>query len=280
MSRTIPSGLNTHLQGGVLTIASLWKLTLLDATVFGYTSSVRDIVYDAVTYEAARGLSATALKIGLGTGIDNFDVSILFTNSGITESDLRRGALNKATLDLYVLNYKSVASGAAHMYRGRIGNISVRDGEATCECRGLMQHARQQVGKITSPLCGWEFGGTECAFAVTDTTGAVTSRTSDRVFRDSGLIGDGDDFYAYGIIEFTSGDNAGARGTVKKFTSATGEIELQLAMPYTVAVSDDFTISQGCNRLWSTCKALGNQARFGGEPHVPGIDAVLRRPPS
>jgi len=282
MPRTsLPSGLATHLQGEVLTLATLWKLTTVDNEVFGATSHVRNIEYDGDTYYADLGMSPTALKIGLGGGIDNMAVSLLFTSAGIQESDLRGRKFDGATLDVMVLNYETVADGAGKLMRGRLGNVTIRQGGFEVECRGLLQHSRQMVGWITSPECRWlEFGGTECGFALTTNTGTVTSRTSDRVFRASALSGDGDDFYSYGIIAFTSGLNNGIRAEVKKFTDATQEIELQLEMPFTVAIGDTFSIKEGCDRLWPTCKAKGNAARFGGEPHVPGLDAVLRRPPN
>lgn len=279
MPRTIPAGLQTHLEGGVLTLATLWKLTTTAAVVYGYTSHVADLVEDGVTYTSAQGVSPTSLKITLGQGVDNFNVMCLFTSTGITESDLRAGTLDGAVLDMFIVNYRDVAAGRIALFRGRLGNVTLRNGEWEAECRGLIQHARQPIGMIASPVCRWNFGGAECGIDPATDTGTVTSRTNDREFASTGITGAGDGFYAYGIIEFTSGLNDGRRMEVKKYTSATGALELTQAMPFTVAIGDAFTIYEGCDGLWPTCKAKSNSARFGGEPHVPGLDKVLRRPP-
>ena len=281
MPRTLTAAFQTHVEGGVQTIATLWKLTTKAAVVYGYTSHVADLVVDSVPYTSAQGMTPTSIKISLSTGIDNLSIQCLFTNAGITEAALRAGTLDGATLVMFLCNYRDVASGAGcTMFAGRLGNVTIRNGEWEAECRGLMQHARQPLGWITSPVCRWDFGGTECGFTPATDTGTVANRTSDRVFDGTGITGAGDGFYAYGIIEFTSGLNNGLRMEVKKYTSVSGALELAQPMPFTVANGDTFTIEEGCDGLWSTCKTKTNEERFGGEPHVPGMDAVLRRPPN
>ncbi len=282
MPRTIPSALNTHLQGGVWTLATLWKLTTRAAVVYGYTSHTSDLVLDGVTYTSAQGMTPTSLKISLGSGIDNMNVGVLFTSAGITEKDLRAGVLDGASLDQFLVNYRDLTMGKVVLMSGKIGEVTIRNGMFEAECRGLLQFAKQQIGMITSPLCRYKvYGGTECGLVIPDAVlDQVTSVTSDRVFRVAGLIGSGDDNFAYAPLTFSSGENDGRSMEVKKFTSATGEFELQQAMPYAVAIGDYVSAVQGCDRRWETCKARGNAARFGGEPHVPGMDKILRRPGS
>lgn len=279
MPRTIPVDLLTHLQGEVLTLASCWKLTTRDAQVYGYTSHTSDLVIDGVTYTSAQGMTPTSIAITVGTGIDNASVLAQFTSAALTREDIQAGVCDGATIEIFIVNYKDLTDGRLVLGRGRLGEVVMRDAEFEAEYRGLMQHLRQSVGDLVSPVCRWrEFGGAECGFLVEEAVGEVTARTNDRVFVSSDLIGSGDGYYAYGVIEFTSGANIGRRMEVKKYTSATGALQLQQAMPFTVAIGDEFTIKQGCDRRWETCKTLGNHARFGGEPHVPGLDSILRRP--
>jgi len=279
MPRTIPANLQTHLEGEVLTLATCWKLTTRDAQVFGYTSHTSDLVVDGVTYTSAQGMTPTSIKITVGTGIDNSSVIALFTAAGLTREDIQGGVCDGATIEIFTVNYKALADGELVLSRGRLGEVVMRDAEFEAEFRGLMQHLRQAVGDLVSPVCRWKvFGGAQCGYVPSVAIGEVTSRTNDRVFASTDIIGDGDGYYAYGIIEFTSGANNGRMMEVKLYTSASGALELQQAMPFPVVVGDTFTITQGCDRRWETCKALGNHARFGGEPHVPGLDSILRRP--
>lgn len=83
-------------------------------------------------------------------------------------------------------------------------------------------------------------------------------------------------FYDFGLITFTSGANAGLSMEVKKYT--VGVIELQLPMPYPVAVGDNYTIVTGCGkRFVEDCVTkFNNGVNFQGEPDLPGIDKVMR----
>ncbi len=82
-------------------------------------------------------------------------------------------------------------------------------------------------------------------------------------------------YFAYGTLQFTSGQNAGYKNEIRAF--APGEITLALPMPYPVAVGDEFTISAGCDRSMGTCIGrFNNIVNFRGEPYVPGTDTIYK----
>ena len=47
------------------TLATLWKVTRLDAEVFGFTDHDKNIVFGGVTYEARSGFTLRILRIRL-----------------------------------------------------------------------------------------------------------------------------------------------------------------------------------------------------------------------
>ncbi|MEQ1936186.1 MAG: DUF2163 domain-containing protein, partial [Fimbriimonadaceae bacterium] len=80
MPRTIPVDLLAHLQGEVVTLAVLVKLTRSDGTILGFTSSTEDITYLSQLYKASDGLSTSAMKSGV-KGVDNFDADGVLSDS-------------------------------------------------------------------------------------------------------------------------------------------------------------------------------------------------------
>jgi uncharacterized phage protein (TIGR02218 family) len=50
-------------------------------------------------------------------------------------------------------------------------------------------------------------------------------------------------------------------------------------MPYPIAVGDGYSLVPGCDKLLSTCGTkFANVSNFRGEPHLPGMDEILRGP--
>jgi uncharacterized phage protein (TIGR02218 family) len=48
--------------------------------------------------------------------------------------------------------------------------------------------------------------------------------------------------------------------------------------PYEIAPGDGAELTQGCDKMFATCKLYANQVNFRGEPHVPGQDELLNYP--
>ncbi len=81
--------------------------------------------------------------------------------------------------------------------------------------------------------------------------------------------------FDYGKVTFTSGANIGLSMEVK--TYVTGTIVLQLPMPYPIEAGDTYSLVQGCDRSFATCRDRHNNViNFRGEPHLPGQDKLYQ----
>lgn len=59
-------------------------------------------------------------------------------------------------------------------------------------------------------------------------------------------------------------------------TSATGQVDLQLYMPYPIQVGDTFSAVAGCDKTMTVCKnSFSNIVNFRGFPHLPGRDRLI-----
>lgn len=87
------------------------------------------------------------------------------------------------------------------------------------------------------------------------------------------------DWFAEGVVTFTSGANAGMRARVKAY-GASSDFELLVAMPHDLEVGDTLQAVAGCRkRLQEDCRdRFDNVINFQGEPHLPGVDALTAAP--
>jgi uncharacterized phage protein (TIGR02218 family) len=97
-----------------------------------------------------------------------------------------------------------------------------------------------------------------------------------RVFADNGSE-QPDDYYASGIITFTTGDNADISREVGQFTSKI--FQVGRPFPFPVQVGDSYVAVRGDDKTKATCKDIFmNYVNFGGFPDIPGINHVFSRP--
>lgn len=83
-------------------------------------------------------------------------------------------------------------------------------------------------------------------------------------------------YFGYGKITMTSGASNGQTMEVKVYSP--GSITLQLQFPKGVAAGDTYSLVAGCGkRFTEDCVTrFANGINFRGEPHLPGMDKVMR----
>jgi uncharacterized phage protein (TIGR02218 family) len=298
MSKTISDELKAHLAEDVTTIATCWRIVRSDAQEFFFTDHDTDIVYDGDTYEAASGVLPQSLQQSDQFAVDNQQLTALLESDRISEADMSAGLFDYAKLDVFILNYEDLTQGVMYLVKDwSLGEIEIRDNAFTAEARGKAQHLQQNICQLYSADCRADLGDAQCQvnlalLTITSTVESVSE--SRRIFTSSDLIvepGSGDPsgtpldpVYQYGLLtwlepssgESYNGANAGYQMEVKRHDPDTGEIELFEAMPYTIEVGDEFSVTYGCDKSITTCKArFDNVVNFRGEPYIPGLDRML-----
>lgn len=275
--KTISAALEAHLALETTTLATCWKVTLVNGTVHGFTSHDRDLVVSGVTYKASTGLLPSAISSGADLAVDNLDVVGALDASVITEADLNAGKWDYATVEIFQVNWADLTQGTIKLRNGKLGEIRFGRQQYSAELRGLTQLLQQAVGELYSATCRADLGDARCKITLASftVTGTITSVTSNRVFTDSGR-GEGSAWFEGGKITFTSGPNNGLSMEVKSF-AAGGQFTLQLEMPFTVQAGNTYSVHAGCRkRFTEDCKnKFNNVVNFRGEPHVPGNDKLL-----
>lgn len=274
--KQVSMALAAHIAGEVTTLANCWKLTRIDSVVFGFTDHDKDIVIDSLTYKAASGFTPSAVQNTTTLSVDNLDVEGMLDAGNITEEDIMSGRYDFAEIEIFQVNYSDLSQGKLKLRRGWLGEVSIVKQQFVAEVRGLTQRLSQTIGELYSASCRATFADARCKINAADYTvsGVVTSTLSNQEFMDSSRI-ESSGLYNFGKITFTSGANSGLSMEVKEFLSG-GRIVLALPMPYSIAASDGYNMTQGCDKTLSTCFGqYNNVANFRGEPHVPGLDSML-----
>lgn len=274
--RTLPPTMQAKIDAGVTTFCICWKLTLPNASEQTYTSNVDPLTFGGDTYLPGAGIASSVLRMEAGKGIDNGNIFGIIRDDGIRFEDLRNGIYDKAKIELTLVDYEDTDDRFT-MLKGYIGQMVYSSGDFETEIRSLLQLTSQNVGYVCSPQCKADLGDDACGFALVAEEGTVTSVVGDRGFIDTGLIGAGEDWYKFGKVTWTSGDNIGATFVVKSFDEDTGEFGFQKVPAAPIQNGDTFDVVAGCDKRRETCRdKFENILRFRGEPDVPGIDAVLR----
>lgn len=274
--KQISTELRDHIAGEVTTLATCWKLTRRDDTVLGFTDHDVDIVFDEKTYKAASGFTASAIQNTSSLSVDNLDIEGVLTDGSVTDEDILAGKYDFAEIEIFQLNYSDLSQGTLKLRRGWLGEVSLHKQQFVAEVRGLTQRLAQTIGELYSASCRATFGDARCKVDMEAYTvsGSVTNAVSKQEFKDSSRD-EANGVFNFGTINFTSGDNSGLSMEVKEYSPG-GRLILVLPMPYMIAVDDEYTLTQGCDKTLSTCfNIFNNVANFRGEPHVPGIDRML-----
>lgn len=275
--KDISAALLAHMQGETTTLATCWLVTRTDGQIFGFTDHCADLTINSVVYSASSGYAATAIQSASGMGVDNLDIQGALDSSTITEQDLLAGLWDFAAIEIFIVNYADLTMGSMTLRSGNLGSVRTGRGMFVAELRGMMQRLQQAVGRLVMPACNADLGDSRCGINLgtfTDGTvsGSVDSVTSNRQFLDAGLT-QAANWFAGGLLTWTSGLNSGLAAEVKAFTG--GAVSLHIAMPYTVQVGDTFTIKAGCDKSVTTCRTkFSNVVNFRGFPHLPGIGRI------
>lgn len=285
--KTLSSSLQSHVEQEVTTKATIWKLERRDGAVtLGFTDHDADLVVDdgtgPRTYRADNGHKRTSIASSAGLAVDNLDVEGVFDDQGIDERDLVAGLWDHASISIAEVNWADPSQGVVRLRKGTLGEVRLIDGTWVAELRGLAQPLQQTIGEVYQATCTAELGDARCKVDLSAYTeaGTVASVVSPTIFVASGLSAQPDDYWAGGLVTWTSGANNGLALEVRSFDSATGEIELFLPVAFELTSGDTLSIYPGCRRRFEQdCRdKFANTVNFRGFPHVPIKDKIVNVP--
>ena len=284
--RTIDPAMQEKLDADDPTLAILVKVTRQDSVVLGFSTHDRDLEVDGVTYEALSGISATALRTTIGTGIDNMEFMGALTSDSITEDDLLGERYDLATVEIFLVDWEEPDITPVTFSKGTIGRVTIKQAQHTTEHRALGQLLDQQGLRLCVAGCSavGNLGEAPCFADLTGKTFSVTgvSGSTAEVVRVSGvgITGHGVGFFEYGRLIALAGPNAGITREIKSSVDSGGNVHATLAeaFPFTPQVGDTYILRVGCDGKFATCDSrFDNAVNFQGFPHLVGTQKVIQQ---
>jgi len=279
--RTLPVGLQAHLDTGATTLCWCWRLTRSDGTELGFTDHDRDLSFDGTTFEADSGFTASEIASSVGLSVDNLEAEGALQSDHMSEADLAKGLYDNAVVEVWRVNWADVSERVL-VRQGNLGEVAINDGAFVAEIRGLAHELNQDQGRVYQGQCDADLGDTRCGVDLDNAaylgSGTVDSTVSGASFAATGLGGFDAGWFTRGFVTWDTGGNAGEKMEVKLHTKASGTVTIALWQTPAVGVSigDTFTIRAGCDKQFTTCKAkFSNVVNFRGFPHIPGNDFVI-----
>lgn len=282
--KTIPINLLNHYKQQVTTLCQIFKLTLRDGTVLGFTSFDQDIEFTdepGVIYKAYSGMTPTAISSTNAFNVDNLDVEGYLEDDRITESDLKSGKYDFSDVLIAELNWndKPYSTAKLNIKRvGKLGEVRIEGGKFLAEIRGLMQYLQNNIGSLYQTTCRAVLGDAKCGVNLASYTYAssVSAISLNRIITCD--LTNSDSYFNSGSITFTSGLNTGLSLEVKSWNAVSHQLELQLPANYVIAVGDTFTAVRGCSKSITECQdVFGNAINFRGEPYIPQTETLIRQ---
>lgn len=278
--KTIGGSLQTAIEAETTYLCRIWELQLSNGTILYFTDHDQDVVYSGQTYKADPGVTVSALMATTAGG-QNATLTVQFKTSYITESMVRRGQLDDAIFVLSAVDWTNTSLGAIPLFTGSLADVEWHDKlMAVITIRaGLAAASNNTAGEFYSRTCRAKLGDSRCqvnlaSLSIALTVASVTA--SGLSFTATAVTGSTTNYFALGVIEWATGDNAGLIDEVQANVTGTGLVTLALQPRFPIQVGDTGTIKPGCNKEAVTCKnKFNNLINMRAEPYAPPPNANL-----
>ena len=271
-------------------VADLYTITLIDASVLRYTSADINLTVGGNTYLTAQPSGgAPILKRGRvrwarGIQVDTLEIKLIgstqHTVFGVPWMQfIRNGGLDGArwALDRFITDsWANTANGSLKWFSGNTAEVSPSRTGASISVKNDLELLNKKIpGQVYQPGCRHTLfdggcGLVKATFALARTVNAGSTLT--RILTTS--AGQAAGYFDLGFLFFTSGPNAGAYRTIKKWDGA--GLDLSLPLLSLPVAGNTFTIYPGCDKLKTTCTTkFNNLIRYGGFPYIPVPETAI-----
>lgn len=149
--KSLPTGLQAHLDSGTTTLAWCWKITRSDGQFFGFADHDFPLAFAGTTLEPESGFAPSEIRAAQDFLVDAQDVEGAHSSDRITETDTLDGRWDNAGVEVWRVNWASPDQRVL-MRRGNFGEIRRSRTSFVAEVRSLAHWLDQTVrdGRATN----------------------------------------------------------------------------------------------------------------------------------
>lgn len=283
MAKNFSQEFRAHLDQEVLTLCTCWQIKLRDGRQFGFTDVDRNIWISPTVYYGNQGFDKTAVRNAADATVQNLDLASILSVAGVNLGDLISGDFDGAEMLIFYINYAAppLQIGVepfdyCPVAIGTLGEVKTDGISFTATFRGWLDRFNKASTWLTSRTCRHRLGDSRCRVntALFTVETAIAQVIDARNFILATSAPATANLFANGELTFLGGLST---GSVYQVQSYTADRLLTLYEPVRRAITDNTPVSivWGCNLTPGDCYSkFNNIANYGGEPHVPGWDAV------
>lgn len=232
---------------------------------------------NAQVYASFQGYDFSGFESVSSMAPGAIDLQGILGVTGISREAIASGVYDNARCYLFATSWANPVEDEEPLTASIFGKATLIDDRFVIEEMVLIDALNQSVGSTYTAGCQKTFGNTtgplitRCnkALGPLTVTGTLTSVTSRLICRDS-TRAEAADYFAYGLLSFTSGANAGLKAIQVKRHEADGTLELFEAMPYPMVIGDAYSLIPGCRKRLEDCRDKWNNViNFGGFSRIP-----------
>lgn len=276
--RNISGSFKNYLENDSIILKKCFKIKLKNGIVLAFTDFSEDIEFESISYKSF-GIDNKKYSNFSDITTDDTEVIATIDDSNIKKEFILSNDFDDAEIDIFFVNTEHLDYGSIILTSGFIDSVSTVEDRIYFNIKGKLSLLEKTIGDTYSPLCRAKFCSKKCSLDILNYkfTGKITNVIEDTVFyTDSSTIKSKEkDYFKYGYLEFTSGENTGRTIEIKQ--SESGNITISTSLPKKIKIDDSFDIFTGCDKKFETCCSKFNNAiNFRGEPDLPRTTKVYK----
>lgn len=258
---------------------------------FWITTHTEPILFESNTYQPA-SVADSARRGETGGSVPNSDITAAIDSSLISEDELLRQIYGDCVVNQVVVDYRYPWAGAFERFTRYVESIEHNSEVFTARLVGKTAKLRDKAGYTFTRPCPAAVGDSDCGFDLstpgyTQTGAEVQAVASARSFSmDPGTVDtQEDEFYTWGQVIWTLGNNKGHISVVRSYTNGTRAFTLIDDTPFPIVDGNQATLVAGCDGLRLTCKTKfidsegnDNFPNYQGHPFLIGADRQFNTP--
>jgi uncharacterized phage protein (TIGR02218 family) len=269
-----------------------WRVVRLDGTTYYFTDHDAELTAGGFTFTPLDSGSGLARKQTEGLAVDNQTLIGLIddgnTPIGVTEADVLGSIFADAAVTVWLCIWTNVSAGLLPLSEGTIGPMTFRTVTFEAEIRGIAERLNKRVYRTYNLTCDAVLGDSRCGVSFTGSPSTFQFSASilaapDRRGMFVSDTGQADNWFQYGLVEFTSGANNGLKREIVNHIGAGSPLsDNVLALypfPFDISVGDTVTLTAGCDKRAATCSGkFSNLVNFRGFNLIPTQETILETP--
>ena len=276
--RNISKNLKKSLKNDSLILKKFFKIKLRNESILAFTEFSDDVEFEGIKYKSF-GIENKKYYNFSDITSDDTEIMAVIDGENIKKESILLNDFDNAKIDIFLVNVEHPEYGCIILSSGFIDSVKSIDDKIYFNIKGKLSLLEKTIGETFSPLCRAKFCDKKCSLNLSnyEFTGKVTSIVNYNVFytNDNEIKSKEKDYFKYGYVKFTTGNNAGRSMEIKQ--SELGNITLNMTLNKEININDDFIIFAGCDKKFETCcNKFNNAINFRGEPNLPRTTKVYK----